>query len=311
MRIGFFGTPEISSCCLEDILKEHEVLFVVTVEDKPCGRNRKMRFCPAKDLALCRDIDILQPRDLKDPEFIETVKSYRADIFVVVAYGHMIPEEVFTIPPLKSINLHPSLLPKYRGAAPIQWALINGERETGVTVQMISSRMDAGDIVLQEKIPVDENMTSEDLYREVVEISGDLLNRAIESLAEGTALTVEQNEGEATYCGKIERETARIDWSGSSERIHNLVRGLNPRPVAWTTFRGKNMKIRTTSLLKEETGLELKPGELARFMKKRLVAGTGSGLLELTGIQPENRKLMDGLSFINGYRIGEGEEFFV
>jgi methionyl-tRNA formyltransferase len=311
MKIGFFGTPEISSCCLEDILKHHEVLFVVTAEDKPYGRNRKIRFCPTKDLALCREIDILQPSDLSDPEFIEHLKSYNADIFVVVAYGLMIPEEVFTIPPLKSINLHPSLLPKYRGAAPIQWALINGEEETGVTVQMISSRMDAGDIVVQERISLNEDMTSAGLYESVIEISGDLLNRAIVSLAEGRTVPVKQDESEASYCGKIERETAHIDWSLPSESIHNLVRGLNPKPVAWTTFRGKNMKIWTTSLLNEDTGLQLKPGQLAKFMKKKLIAGTGRGVLEITGIQPENKKLMDGHSFINGYRIGDTEEFLV
>lgn len=310
MKIGFFGTPEISCSCLDEMLKQHEVLFVVTAEDKPCGRNRKMRFCPTKDLALCRKIDVLQPCDLSDPEFIEVLKSYNADIFVVVAYGLIIPEEVFTIPPLKSINLHPSLLPKYRGAAPIQWVLINGEKETGVTVQMISRRMDAGDIILQERIPIDDDMNSEDLYKRVIEMSGDLLKRAITLLAEGSRAPVKQDESEASYCGKIGRETAHIDWSMSSEDIRNLVRGLNPKPAAWTTFRGKNMKIWTTSLLNEETGLELKPGQLAKFMKKKLLAGTGNGVLEITGIQPENKKLMDGLSFINGYRIGESEEFF-
>jgi methionyl-tRNA formyltransferase len=310
VKIGFFGTPEIARCCLDDILQHHEVLFVVTAEDKPLGRNRKIRFCPTKDLALCREIDVLQPGDLGDPEFIELLKGYNADIFVVVAYGLIIPEEVFTLPPLKSINLHPSLLPKYRGAAPIQWALINGEEETGVTVQMINSRMDAGDIVIQERIPLDQNMTSADLYQAVVDISGDLLNRAMILLSEGR-IPVGQDENEVSFCGKIGRETAHIDWSESSESIHNLVRGLNPKPVAWTTFRGKNMKIWTTSLLHEDTGLELKPGQIVKFMKKRLIAGTGSGVLEITGIQPENKKSMDGLSFINGYRIGEAEEFFV
>ncbi len=310
MKIGFFGTPEISGRCLDELLEEHEVLFVVTAEDKPCGRNRKIKFCPVKDLALCREIDVLQPCDLSDPDFIEVLKSYHADIFVVVAYGLMIPEEVFTLPPLKSINLHPSLLPRYRGAAPVQWALINGEKETGVTVQMISGRMDAGDIVVRERIPIDEAWTAEDLYNHVIGISGALLNRAIVSLAEGSVVPVKQDESEASYCEKIGRETAHIDWSLGSEDIRNLVRGLNPKPVAWTTFRGKNMKIWTVSLLKEETALELKPGQLGKFMKKRLAAGTGSGLLEITGIQPENKKLMDGLSFLNGYRIGESEEFF-
>ncbi len=310
MRIGFFGTPGIASYVLEGLCSKFDVAFLVSPEDKKCGRNMKIQHCAAKETALCKEVPVLQPSSLKDPGFAEELRSYNADIFVVVAYGKLIPESIFNIPPLGTINLHPSLLPKYRGAAPIQWALINGDTETGVTVQIINKELDAGDIVLQEKLPINENMTADELYEEVLPLGADLVIRSIELLSSGKANLRKQDHKAATFCGKISRETACIDWNREALQIHNLVKGLNPRPVAWTTFRGCNMKIWATSVFREEEdGIDLQPGELMVLNKKRLLAGTGRGILEIKKLQPENRKAMDALGFINGQRLQAAEKF--
>ena len=307
MRIGFFGTPELASHCLQNLCENFQIAFVVAGLDKPYGRNRKIRICETKDTAMCQDIDVLQPTDLKDADFFEKLKQYNADIFVVVAYGRIIPEHIFNLPRLKTINLHPSLLPKYRGAAPIRWALINGEKETGITIQQINEKLDAGDIILQESFPVDENINAAELKECVIEKGSQMLKQAINELNDGTAALIKQNDDEATYCGKIEKTAAQIVWNKSATEIHNLVRGLNPKPVAWTTFRNKNIKIWKTQLVDFE--IDLKPGEIRKYTKKKLIVGTGDGIIEILEIQPEVKRPMDGLSFINGQRISENDCF--
>jgi len=308
MKVGFFGTPDIASSVLKRLCREHEVVFLVAPEDKRCGRNLKIQNCSAKELALCEHIPVLQPESLKNPEFIQVLKTYGADIFVVVAYGKLIPRSVFTLPALGTINLHPSLLPAYRGAAPVEWALINGEKETGVTVQMINEKLDAGDIVLQEKIVLNDTITSGGLYELVMPVGEELVLKSIYLLSQGKASLISQDHDIATYCPKIDRETARIIWDKSADVTHNLVRGLNPKPAAWTTFRDMHMKIWKTFPFTGEP-VELFPGQVIKHQKKRLLAGTGDGIIEILEIQPENKKRMDGLAFINGYRLSE-KEFF-
>jgi len=308
MKVGFFGTPDIASHVLQRLCREHEVVFLVAPEDKRCGRNLKVQHCASKELAACEDIPVLQPKTLKDPEFLEEIKTYKADIFVVVAYGKLIPRSIFALPEFGTINLHPSLLPQYRGAAPVEWALINGESETGVTVQMINEELDAGDIVLQEKILLDDTINSAELYELVMPIGEELVLKSIEILSRGRDMLIPQDHSMATHCAKIDRETARIVWNKSSLEIHNLVRGLNPKPAAWTTFRQMNIKIWKTLPFNDEA-ITLQPGELLKYHKKRLLAGTGSGIIEILEIQPENKKRMDALAFINGYRLAEKETF--
>lgn len=175
LKIGFFGTPDIASYTLEKLCEKFEIAFLVAPEDKECGRNRTIQSCAAKEAACCRNIPVLQPLSLKDPEFKRAIETFKADIFVVVAYGKLIPETVFSLPPLSTINLHPSLLPKYRGAAPVQWAIINGEKTSGITVQMINKELDAGDIVLQETFPINRDATAVDLYETILPLGADLL----------------------------------------------------------------------------------------------------------------------------------------
>ncbi len=308
MKVGFFGTPGIASYVLEKLCCRFDVVFLVAPEDKRCGRDLKLQNCAAKETAICHEVPVLQPKSLRDPAFAESLKAFGADIFVVVAYGKLIPPSVFNIPRCGTINLHPSLLPKYRGAAPVQWALINGETVTGVTVQMINEELDAGDIVLSGEIALDENMTAEGLYDLVLPMGAQLVVEAVELLCSGNCTLRRQDHSQATYCGKIDNDTAHIDWSESAAAIHNLVRGLNPKPVAWTTFRGKHVKVWETRIFRGEMAPPA-PGELAVYHKKRLLAGTGDGILELVSLQPETKKRMDALAFINGYRLAPSERF--
>jgi methionyl-tRNA formyltransferase len=207
----------------------------------------------------------------------------------------------------KTINLHPSLLPRYRGAAPIEWALISGEKETGVTVQLINERLDEGDILSRRTIPVTESMTAGELYRLVLPLGAELLIDTIRRLESGDIAPEKQKDADAFYCGKIDRALARVDWEKPAREIHNLVRGLNPRPVAWTEFRGGNTRLWRTALPDFALDEIIAPGELRVHAKKRLLAGTGDGALEILELQPENKKAMDGAAFINGYRLTPGE----
>ncbi len=309
MRVGFFGTPDLAAYILQELVSKFEVVFLVAPEDKEYGRNRRLRICPTKEFAQCNDIPVLQPVKLNEESFLDELRSFNADIFVVVAYGKIIPRSVFDMPRLGTINFHPSLLPKYRGAAPVQWSIINGDPFTGVTVQRINERLDAGDIILQKRVDVDENITSAELFSRVLPVGADLVSMAIEGLDDKTIEPEVQNEEDATYCGKIDRETAHIDWNLKNYEIHNLVRGLNPKPVAWTTFRDTNMKIWATKIPDDAVEVELGAGEILKYQKKRLLAGTGSGLIEILKLQPENKKDMDSLAFLNGSRLEPGEFF--
>jgi methionyl-tRNA formyltransferase len=302
MKIGFFGTPEIALACLEYLADRHEICFAVTSADKPQGRSKKDLPSQVKIAALARNIPVLQPESLKDPVFADSLASFGADIFVVVAYGRIIPRCIFEIPRLKTINLHPSLLPKYRGAAPVESAILAGEKFSGITVQYINEKLDAGDILLQENIQLSESMTSGDLFRIVVPRGAEMLDIVVKGLEAGKIQPIPQRESDATYCHKFSREEAKIDWSLSRERIHNLVRAYNPKPVAWSLFRGSFVRIFRTAVSREILP-SLLPGELSVFQKRRLFAGTGSEPIEILEIQPEGKKWMDGSSFINGYRI--------
>jgi methionyl-tRNA formyltransferase len=307
MIIGFFGTPEIGSYCLRELAKEFAICFAVTGEDKPAGRNRILTPPPVKRTAQELNIPVLQPSSLRDENFVNQLSSFGADLFVVVAYGKLIPRAVFDLPKFKTINLHPSLLPKYRGAAPIEWAIINGETETGVTVQLINEKLDAGDVLSQEKIAIQNDMTAGELYEIIMPAGASLIASTIRRIEKGDIIPKKQNDDEAAYCGKINRETSKIDWGKSGNAIRNLIRGMNPKPVAWTIFRGKIMRVWTASAF--EGDARLSPGEIRVFEKKRLLVGTGSFPLEIANIQPETKKPMKGADFINGYRIKEGERF--
>lgn len=306
MRIGFFGTPHIAAWNLEYLHgKGYDISFAVTPEDRPAGRGRSTRPCPAKEAAGDLGIEVFHPADLKDPDFQATLASFKCEAFVVVAYGRLMPPSLFNLPPLGTLNLHPSLLPAYRGAAPIPWVLINGEKETGVTVQMINERMDAGDIVARERIPLDDVITAGELYEKVLPLGGELLDRSLKRIREPGFSPEPQDESRATFCGKLSTDLAKIDWTRPAEEIHNLVRGCNPSPGAWTTFREHTLKIwRTKPGTGEHSG---EPGILRLEGKTALVAATGAGDLEIRELQQQGKKRMKADAFINGARLVEGE----
>ena len=308
MRIGFFGTPEIAAYCLKKLLCQHQIDFIVTKEDKPVGRRQKIQISPVKEVALAHKVKIFQPSSLNEVSFQKELKSFSSDLFIVVAYGKIIPKEIYNFPPFKTINLHPSLLPLYRGAAPLQWALINGEKETGITIQMINDNLDEGDLLLQKKISIEVNQSTGDLYKIVQEKGSELLEKTINLISTRKIKSLPQDNSKATFCQKIDRNLAKIDWSWTAVKIHNLVRGLNPKPVAWTLFKGRNIKIWQTSLLSSSRALKLEPGSLIKDNKKLLIQ-TGDSLLEIKNLQPEGKQRMDGGSFCNGYRIKENDSF--
>jgi methionyl-tRNA formyltransferase len=308
VKIGFFGTPEIAAYCLKHCAGQFDIAFAVTQEDKPQGRSSKPVPSSVKCAALELSIPVLQPASLKDPEFIHQLSSYNADIFVVVAYGRILPRILFDLPRLKTINLHPSLLPKYRGAAPVESAIRAGETVTGITVQYINEKLDAGDIVLQETLAVDESSTSGDLYETILPHGAELLIRAIKGLVDNSIIPVPQKEEDASYCGKFTKDGAKIDWFQKSAAIHNHIRAYNPKPVAWTIFRGAHIRI-WKSCIYHDDAPSLAPGELLVIDKKRLITGTADFPVEIISVQPETKKVMDIPSFINGYKPSKGECF--
>lgn len=309
IKVGFFGTPDIARQCLTSICGKYKTVFTVTSSDKAQGRNLKVCCTPVKECAEDECIDVFQPDNLKDPEFEKMLRQYDADIFVVVAYGHLIPRNIFAMPRLGTINMHPSLLPKYRGAAPVQWALIHGEKISGISVQLIDEKLDAGDLVIQKHFDIDKDITAGDLYSLIIPFACECVSEAIDLLDSGKAVPIKQDHSAASYCGKITREIARIDFSADSYKVHNLVRALNPKPGAWCTFRDKHIKIWKTSVSGDIEIPELPKGGIFRIGKKRLFVRTASSAVEILEIQPENKKVMTAVEFINGMRLIEGEVF--
>lgn len=309
IKAGFFGTPELAARILEGLVSRFDIKFVVTSEDKSVGRSKDLQPTPVKVVASDFHIPVLQPHTLKDEELVRELAAFDADIFIVMAYGKIIPRAIFDLPKYKTVNLHPSLLPKYRGAAPMQWALINGEEESGISVQIINETLDAGDIVLQQKFFLPDDFTSQDFANLVIAEGPEMLFISAMTLMEQSMDLTVQNESEKSICSKIDQETAKIDWAKSAKKIHNLIRGLNPKPLAWTTFREKRIKIHSSRLFTENADLKLSSGEIAVYQKKRLLAGSGEGIIEILELQPETKACQTAASFINGARLAAADKF--
>jgi len=299
MKIVFFGTPDFAIPTLKKIMEsKHSIEAVVTAPDKERGRGRKVQFTPVKKFAVEHNIKVLQPVKFKDENFINSLKNIKADLFVVVAF-RILPKEVFTIPPKGSFNLHASLLPKYRGAAPIQWALINGERETGVTTFFLKEKVDTGNIILQRKVKIDENDNLGTLHDKLAEIGAGLVVETIDLIESGNYELTEQDNSLATPAPKITREICKIDWNKPSREIHNLIRGLSPYPAAFFERNGKIYKVFSSEVVEQPL---LEPGEI-RSTKKELFIGTKDNTLKILEIQPEGRKRMKADEFLRGYSL--------
>ncbi|TVP45087.1 MAG: methionyl-tRNA formyltransferase [Mongoliibacter sp.] len=303
LRIIYMGTPEFAVPALEVLVNNGwNVVAVITAPDRPKGRGQKLIPSPVKESALKHHIPVLQPTNLKSPDFQEELKSYQADIQVVVAF-RMLPEAVWNMPPKGTFNLHASLLPNYRGAAPINWAIINGEKETGVTTFFLKHEIDTGSIIFQEKEPIHPEDNVGTLYERLMHKGSMLVLKTIEAVSEGRVNPVVQDEGKFKHhAPKIFKETCEIDWSRSAEEIHNLVRGLSPYPAAWTTLEGKNCKIFKTKTIESKTS-DLSIGEFQTDEKTHLTFQTGSGMISILQLQLEGKKRMDIADFLRGYQF--------
>jgi methionyl-tRNA formyltransferase len=303
LRIIFMGTPEFSVPSLEILIENGwNVVAVITAPDKPKGRGQKLIPSPVKECALKHSIPVLQPSNLKSLDFFKELKSYHAEVQVVVAF-RMLPESVWSMPPLGTFNLHASLLPNYRGAAPINWAIINGEKETGVTTFFLKHEIDTGSIIFQEKEPIYPKDNVGTLYERLMLKGANLVLKTIEGLAKGNLSTKVQDESQAQHhAPKIFKETCEIDWNNNALAIHNLVRGLSPYPAAWTLLDGKNCKIFVTEIDKKENQ-GLKPGEFNSDGKSHLTFQTGKGSLKILELQLEGKKRMEIQEFLRGYKF--------
>ena len=303
LRIVFMGTPDFAATSLEALCQSrHQVAGVVTVADKPAGRGLQLQSSPVKMLALQYNIPVLQPLKLKDAVFLEELKALQADLFVVVAF-RMLPEVVWNMPPLGSINLHGSLLPKYRGAAPINRAIMNGETETGVTIFFLQHEIDTGKVIVSERMPIGPNTSAGELHDAMMLIGARVLVEAIDRIADGRAEAVEQNKIMPTgqdipSAPKIFKEDCRIDWSQSVAKVHNHVRGLSPYPAAWTVWDGKVFKIyRGIPIVGKQQSEDVETDG-----KSYLNFRCADGLYSATTIQPEGKKRMEIEEFLRGWR---------
>jgi len=300
-RIIFMGTPEFAVASLDAILKAgYNVIAVITAPDKPAGRGMQLTESAVKKYAKEKGLPILQPEKLKDPVFQEELRALQADLQIVVAF-RMLPESVWAMPPLGTVNLHGSLLPQYRGAAPINWAVINGEKETGVTTFQLQHAIDTGSILLQDRFPIAPTATAGDVHDIMKEVGARLLVRTIDGLTAGTLkATPQQDSSDLKHAPKIFTETCLIDWNKPVENIYNLIRGLSPFPAAFTYLDGKLLKIYHSEIEKKTPGIQ--PGAYATDQKTYLRFAAPDGYIRVTDIQLEGKKRMKTEDFLRGFR---------
>lgn len=305
MKIVFMGTPNIAVPCLQKIIDEnYEILGVVTQPDKPKGRGKKLGMSPVKELAIENNIPVYQPIKARDKDFIETMKSLNPDVMVVVAFGQILPKEILEIPKFGCINVHVSLLPKYRGAAPINWVIINGEEKTGVTTMYMDEGLDTGDMILKTEVNLDENITAGELHDKMMNIGAETLKETLKLIEEGTAPREVQNHAEFSYAPIMNKSLGNIDFSKNAKEIHNLVRGVNPWPSAYTTYNGVTMKIWKTKVLEEESTKD--EGTIIEVNKEGIKVSTKDKVLLIEEIQMPNKKRMLVGEYIKGNTIEIG-----
>lgn len=300
MKVVFMGTPDFSVPALEKIAQHHQVQAVVTQQDRPKGRGHKMQYTPVKEKALELNIPVFQPEKVKNPEFVDILKEMNPDVIVVIAFGQILSKEILDLPKYGCINVHASLLPEYRGAAPIQWAVIDGKKESGVTTMYMAEDLDTGDIIDKKVIELDKKETGGSLFDRLSLIGGDLILETLKHLEDGTAKRIPQDDEKSSYAGKITKELGHIDFTKSAVEIEQLIRGLNPWPSAFTHIDDKTLKIWDADVINEPVKEE--PGTMISTNKTLKVA-TGDGYLDIKELQLAGKKRMDIVSFLNGYSI--------
>ena len=298
-RVIFMGTPDFAVPCLARLVEISDVVAVVTQPDRPKGRGQKLLPPPVKVFAQEHGIAVYQPVRVKAPDFVDVLRGLAPDLIVVVAFGQILSKEILSLPPLGCINVHASLLPRYRGAAPMQWAIVRGEKETGVTTMFMDEGLDTGDMLLRETLPITQAMTAAELHDAMMKLGADVLEKTLFSLSEGTLKRTPQDDALSTYAPLLDKEVGRIDWKKSAQEIHDLVRGLNSWPGAYTMLEGQKFKIWRTRLA-EGTA---EPGEIVSVTKQGLLVGTGEGMLEILELQAPSRKKMAAGDYVRGHGL--------
>lgn len=304
MRAIFMGTPEFAVPTLQALIDHHEVIGVVTQPDKQRGRGKKVQFPPVKEKAVEYNIPVYQPVRAKEEAFIETLRQLNPDVIVVVAYGQILPESILNIPKYGCINVHGSLLPKYRGAAPIQWAVLDGEEKTGITTMFMEKGLDTGDMLDKVEVVLDPKETAGTLHDKLMEAGADLLLETLKQLEAGTAVRTKQDDSKSCYAKMLSKEMGKIDFTKSANEIERLIRGMNPWPSAYTSMSGKTMKIWDADVV-EYQGNE-KPGTIVDVTKDSILVATGENALALKEIQLAGKKRMQVQAFLLGRSVEKG-----
>lgn len=308
MKIVFMGTPDFAGEALRALLEsKHQVLAVFTQPDKPKGRGNKLSYPPVKEIALDKGLPVYQPARIRDEESLSLIKNLSPDLIVVAAYGKILPKELLNIPKFGCINIHASILPKYRGSAPIHWAIINNEKETGITIMQMDEGMDTGDILLVDKIEISEDENTGDLFQKLAILGGKLLLEALNKLEKDGIVPLKQNNDEATYAPMLKKEDELLNWNMSALDLHNKIRGMNPWPGVYTFFRGERLKIQRSLLIDEKKGTGYTPGEIIDITSEGIYIATLKGIIALVTVQPAGKKQLDSKDFVNGYKVIKGE----
>lgn len=308
MRIVFMGTPDFAVGSLQALCEsgKHEILAVVTQPDRPKGRGNKLLQTPVKEYALAQGLTVYQPQKVKTPEFVELLHELQPELIVVAAFGQFLSKEILELPKYGCINVHASLLPKYRGAAPIQYAIIKGEKESGVTIMQMDIGMDTGAMLDKVVVPIAENTTMGELHDALREQGAALLLQVIDKIAAGTAVAEPQDNEQATYATLLDRSMEHIDWSKTAQEVHNLIRGFNPAPSTFTKLpNGKSLKIWGSKMTDKNSAAAA--GTVIATGKHSFFVACGEGVLEITEVQPESKKRMPAQVFLNGRGVQEGD----
>lgn len=309
MKIIFMGTPDFAAHVLKKLAEsKHEIKLVVTKPDCYRGKN-KSSYSEVKEVALEYNLPLYQPEKIKDTDAVSRLYEYKPDVIVVIAYGQMLSKDILTLPSYGCVNVHASLLPKYRGAAPIQWAVLNGDEVTGVTTMRMDEGMDTGDIIMQSEVRLDPKETSGTLFDRLMDEGGELLLKTLDELEAGTATFTKQDEDKATKTKMIKKEMGAIDFTKSANELQWFVRGMTPWPSAYTGYQGKKLKLFDVEAVESLEGIETIPGKIAKVEKDMFYIGTGSGFLRVLSLQLEGKRMMTADEFLRGNKIEEGDVF--
>lgn len=300
MNVVFMGTPDIAATCLKKILADgFQVVGVYTQPDRPKGRGMKLVPSPVKELALAHQIPVFQPENFREEAVVEQLRQLKPDICAVVAYGRILPQKVLDVPKLGCVNIHASLLPQYRGSAPYQWAVLDGQKETGVTAQYMAHKMDAGDIIDVSKTPIGENETAGELLDRLAVLGADLLSKTLTRFTQGQVLATPQDESQVSFAPMLDKSMCPLDFQKTAQQVHDQVRGLHPWPVATMTLQGKTFKIHQTRIVPGSGA----PGQILGLTKTGLVVACGQGAVEITQLQAEGGKRMAAPDYFRGHPL--------